>query len=1107
MSHINTKGALSVSRSSLKFLFAFTGLFVFLAVWALGLKPEIQDEEIVVDPDEAAEVKRMRDARIDPENPVVIWREVDYSEGKSGTWWPKGESPVLSDLVAEGILPPVEERVGSEPIVLEGPEGIGRYGGALIKVENATTGENISLSGSYSGISLVRWSPYGYPIVPHLAKSWEIKDQFREYIFHLRKGVRWSDGHPLTTEDILYFWDNEANEPAIGQRLTHIFRHMGKPAKMAAIDEYTLKIRFEEPYRDFLDRMATSHGQQLLRSPAHYLNRYHTIIGDHEFSAEEMVRVGMPSPQMLYSYVKRWSNPNHPRLWPGVYRTYKPNPPYVFVRNPYYFAVDPEGNQLPYIDRCILQERQGDMAEVAAINGEVSLYTGFAFSGYSLAMAQREQGGYEVYHWARLNGTDFLIFPNQNLKPLSNDPEVIRKRELIQNKTFRQALSLAMDREFISTVEYSGLLQPAQLAPAPESNFFHEGLMNSHIEHNPVLADKLLDQIDLDHRDDEGYRTFPDGSKLLIYFDFLSYNKRDLAEVVAAQWREVGLRVMARYRAPRIWYTALDALELELSAGGMSGKINLFVESKNYIATKEAHWARGYGNWYSQGSLFGNPDATGRGAIEPPEDSIYRKMMYLHARASSAPSLEEQQAIMREALDISAEHLWVISTGFAPPLLVIVKDGLKNVPEVCVLNHDFQAPSSAGIETFYWEEIDRDPKVDANIQFALSKITPKSGTDTGTSISQEDGLLAKFIRLALWTIGGLGLLLFAVKHPFVGRRLIIMVPTLVVVSICAFTIIELPPGDFLTSHMALLELGGDEVDQDQIADLRVMFELDKPVFVRYLKWAGLIWFTTFKEGDRGLLQGDMGLSMESQNPVNDIVGDRLILTLCISVLAVIFTWSLAIPIGVYSAVRQYSPGDYFATFIGFIGMSVPNFLLALILMYFSNRFFGVPITGLFSAEFVAQPYWNGPKVLDLLKHIWVPVIVVGFQGTAAMIRIMRGNLLDELNKPYVTTAYAKGVRPLKLLFKYPVRLALNPFVSGLGTLFPQLVSGGAIVALILSLPTVGPMLLKALQMEDMYLAGSMLMLLSLLGIIGTLVSDVLLLILDPRIRMEAGGSR
>jgi ABC-type dipeptide/oligopeptide/nickel transport system permease component len=382
------------------------------------------------------------------------------------------------------------------------------------------------------------------------------------------------------------------------------------------------------------------------------------------------------------------------------------------------------------------------------------------------------------------------------------------------------------------------------------------------------------------------------------------------------------------------------------------------------------------------------------------------------------------------------------------------------------------------------------------------------GSDAANArAASAGGMVGRVLGKLLWAIAALGLLLVALKHPFIGRRLLIMVPTLLVVSVFSFVIVQLPPGDFLTSLMAQLETKGEELDMRKIEDLREMFDLEESLTVRYLNWIGLRWFVTFEEADRGLLQGDMGLSMESQNRVNDVVGDRILLTLAISLGAILFTWLLALPIGVYSAVRQYSAGDYVATFVGFVGMSVPNFLLALILMYLSNLYFGVPISGLFSAEFAAQSYWNWPKFVDLLKHLWVPVVVLGVTGTAGMIRIMRGNLLDELKKPYVITAMAKGVRPLKLLIKYPVRLALNPFISNLGALFPQLVSGGAIVALVLSLPTVGPLLLRALQMEDMYLAGSMLLVLSTLGIVGTLVSDLLLLILDPRIRMEQGGTR
>ncbi|MBC7783744.1 MAG: ABC transporter permease [Burkholderiales bacterium] len=338
------------------------------------------------------------------------------------------------------------------------------------------------------------------------------------------------------------------------------------------------------------------------------------------------------------------------------------------------------------------------------------------------------------------------------------------------------------------------------------------------------------------------------------------------------------------------------------------------------------------------------------------------------------------------------------------------------------------------------------------------------------------------------------------RHPFIARRLLIFVPTLAVISVIVFSIIRLPPGDFLTTRIMLLQESGDPANLQGIEDLRRLFRYEEPAWKLYLRWTGLHWFTTFSPNDEGLLQGNLGRSMETQQPINSVVGDRILLTVIVSLATLIFTWIVAMPIGIYSAVRQYSMGDYVLTVVGFIGMCVPAFLLALVLMAVSG------VSGLFSPDYAAQPEWSLAKVMDLLKHIWIPILVLGVGGTAGMIRVMRANLLDELKKPYVITAMAKGVRPMKLLVKYPVRLALNPFVSGIGGLFPQLISGGAIVATVLALPMVGPQLLQALFTEDMYLAGSMLMVLSLLSVAGTLVSDLLLLWLDPRIRFE-GGSR
>lgn len=321
------------------------------------------------------------------------------------------------------------------------------------------------------------------------------------------------------------------------------------------------------------------------------------------------------------------------------------------------------------------------------------------------------------------------------------------------------------------------------------------------------------------------------------------------------------------------------------------------------------------------------------------------------------------------------------------------------------------------------------------------------------------------------------------------KRILWMIPTLFVISIISFTIIQLPPGDYLTSYIAALEETGETVDAAEVEALRKRYNLDEPVYIQYIKWMG------------GLLRGDLGMSFEWNRPVKQLIGERILLTIIISIVTLLFTWSLAIPIGIYSAVKQYSIGDYVFTFIGFIGLATPNFLLALIFMYIGYSVFGASAGGLFSPMYQNAP-WSLAKFMDLLGHLWIPVIVIGTAGTAGLIRIMRGNLLDELRKQYVITARAKGVPKLKLLLKYPVRVAINPLVSTVGWVLPAIVSGSVITAVVLGLPTTGPLLLRALMNQDMYLAGSMVMMLSLLTVVGTLISDLLLLWLDPRIRYE-----
>ncbi len=324
---------------------------------------------------------------------------------------------------------------------------------------------------------------------------------------------------------------------------------------------------------------------------------------------------------------------------------------------------------------------------------------------------------------------------------------------------------------------------------------------------------------------------------------------------------------------------------------------------------------------------------------------------------------------------------------------------------------------------------------------------------------------------------------------YLARRFVIACITCVVISLVTFFILRLPPGDFVDSYIANLAGSGSSVTADQAQAMRHDLGLDRPVIVQYGLWMG------------HLVQGDLGVSMLFKRPVAEVIGDRLWLTMAVSVSALFLTWALALPIGIYSAVRQYSWGDYAATTLGFIGLAVPNFLLALILMYLGFRYFGLSVGGLFSSEYAQAP-WGAARLWDLVKHLPLPACVLAFAGTAQLIRIMRANLLDELRRPYVVTARAKGLSEVRLVLKYPVRAALNPFASSMAYIFPSLVSGSIIVSLVLGLPTVGPLLLQALLAQDMYLAGTIVLLLGVLTVVGTLVSDLVLMWVEPRLRLQ-----
>jgi peptide/nickel transport system permease protein len=325
---------------------------------------------------------------------------------------------------------------------------------------------------------------------------------------------------------------------------------------------------------------------------------------------------------------------------------------------------------------------------------------------------------------------------------------------------------------------------------------------------------------------------------------------------------------------------------------------------------------------------------------------------------------------------------------------------------------------------------------------------------------------------------------------YILRRVIMTIPLLFLISLISYMVIELPPGNYLVQYVQALEsTTGMQISDEQIAQLRGLYGLDKPVYIRYLRWLA------------NVIRGDLGRSFQHNRPVGELLSERIPLTILLTFVAILFSWAIAIPIGVFSAVNQYSIFDYVFTFLGFIGLAMPSFLLALIVMWFSFSQLGFTATGLFSSEYLDAP-WSMAKALDLLKHLPVPALIIGLSGTAGLIRIMRGNLLDELSKPYVETARAKGLKERRLLFKYPVRVAINPLISTIGWLLPHLFSGSTLVAIVLDLQTVGPLLFNGLLSQDMYLASSIVLILSSLTLIGTLLSDILLAWVDPRIRYE-----
>ena len=1140
--------------------FLATAVVMTGALWTLGwlFRGDVTGRDIKQYSEaELAAAVKARDVSFTPSTEYYVYDDPWTVAGKERPK-PVGQSPILAELEnipeSEGGIKPLADRLPEEPYVSQGCEkdgkDIGTYGGTWLRVATGPGDVGI-IAWRLSGASLARWSPLGYPIKPFVAKSIRTVPgtKNKEFLVTLRKGMKWSDGHPFTAEDIMFWWEAVVMDKSVSGTAPDWMMVGGKAGQVKRVEDtdgldaytkddkkyekYQVKFVFPLSQGMFMEHMAM-HGQDVVDFPKHYLEPWHPTRGNDAKCTRAIKAYNLNSRRALFSHMRNFKNPYHPRLWAWIPREYNASPPHVFVRNPYYFAVDPKGNQLPYIDRIQFDIQPKSILAVTAINGKVSMQTRhIEYKNYTDYMERRTESGTRILHWYPATRSIYSINPCHVRYVPKGDKAAAYKAKLLADKRFRQALSLAIDRGRIIDAEYNGQVEPAQVSPGRASPFRHDRLRNAYTTHNPARSKELLDELVTagllgPDRDSDGYRTFPDGSRMVFYIDFCPYTGVGPTEFVVKDWGDerVGVRAIARSQTRPLLYTRKDSMDFDFTIWSSASDYLPLCCPRYFVAyDTECFYATGWGRWFTRGGFYTTPETNpkayaGDGTKKPPDDHPMYKAMQIYERALQAPTLAEQVKIFSKALDIAAEELWTINLTTAPPQLVVMKKGFMNVPDNALYGHIFHTPDNAQMETFYFEQ--PDDSHDATKQ-SLMETVPRPGdlaaigrqagtTGAGQGQDAGDGLVGRIITGSIWGIVLLVVVLIAVRHPYIARRLLIMVPTLILISILVFWIIRLPPGDFLTAKRIELAESGDDAQLRELEDLENYFHVDDSATSRYLRWVGATWFTTLERSDaypyvvgtsadEGLLQGNMGRSMEDPaRMVNDIVGDRILLTVLISLGTILFTWAIAIPVGIYSAVKQYSLGDYVLTFVGFIGMCVPAFLLALILMVLSGQ------SGLFSAEYAAQAAWTWGKFWNLLQHIWIPVVVLGIGGTAGMIRVMRANLLDELRKPYVITAMAKGVRPGKLLMKYPVRLALNPFVSGIGGLFPQLVSGGAIVAWVLSLSTVGPLMINALFAEDMYMAGSLLMVLSILGVVGTLVSDLLLLWLDPRIRFK-GGSR
>jgi ABC-type transport system substrate-binding protein len=597
-------------------------------------------------------------------------------------------------------------------------------------------------------------------------------------------------------------------------------------------------------YEDYTDHIV----------PAHYLRKFHPALGDQELIRTTMAALKLSSPVAVYKKMKHYLNPEHPRLWPWVLRAYQPTSTQILVRNPYYYAVDARGKQLPYLDRVVMDVKTNNLIAVSSANGEPSMQERhIRYEDHILLLGNAGRNGYQVYHWKSSTQSLFTLFPNLNRRVDPARPETKLKHDLLNEPRFRQALSLAINRRDIINAEFNGQTEPAQIAPPPESPYHNARLYRSFTDYDPARANRLLDDLGLTRRDNEGYRTFPDGTRMTFTLNLTDYTMQGPGQFIVDDWAAVGVRSLQRNRARRLFEQEKLTYEHDFTVWTGESEFYPLVEPRNFVPTYfESFFAPGFGIWNQSGGLHGDPAAQRPNALEPPEGHPLRRAMELLEDANRQPVEAERIARFNEIQEIAADNVWTISVASPPPQLVVVKNGFRNVPRVALFGANVQSPANTGIETYFWDNPPTEPSVFAQTKHAIMAVASPPNPDSPDDefvVAPPPSALASLIRGLVGLGVALGLVLVALRHPFIGRRLLLMIPTMLVVSVIVFTLVQLPPGDFAEMRVARLEMEGMPSTDELAADLRKNYGLDLPMWQRYARWMGFTWFVTFDGAD------------------------------------------------------------------------------------------------------------------------------------------------------------------------------------------------------------------------------------------------------------------